>query len=348
LAPRNETAERRKLIAYGILLAALVAVGLLIAYELLSDLELIVIAVLIAVVLRSGVLVVNRIGAPSWMAPIITLTAIGAMGVFLWLVLLPGFLYQAQLFASAVPRYLDQLSDLSSQLPVSVAGYLPNLSESLADRLRSTILPILSSLPQFLASLTDVTVRAVIAVILALYMAYNPSSLVSGLLGLVPYSKRGDAKELIKNFEIRLRGWVVGTGLAMLIVGLGAGVGLWIIGIPLAPSFGFLAGLLEIIPYFGPVAGALLPILVAITISPIKALLALGLFVLLHLLDANLIQPQILGRHVRLHPVVVLVSFLFLGDLLGFIGVILAVPITAFLASLVEVFILKSPAYREK
>jgi predicted PurR-regulated permease PerM len=134
----------------------------------------------------------------------------------------------------------------------------------------------------------------------------------------------------------------------MLLVGGGAGLGLWIIGIPLAFSFGLLAGLLEIIPYFGPVAGALLPTLVAFTISPFKALLVVGLFVLLHLVDANIIQPQILGRHVRLHPVVVIVSFLFLGDLLGFVGLLLAMPVTAFLAALVDTFISKSPAYGER
>ena len=81
----------------------LFVVGLLIAYELLPDLELVAIAVLIAVVLRSIVDGVQRIGAPSWMAAIITLVAIGGVGAFLWLVVLPGFVEQAQTFASAVP-----------------------------------------------------------------------------------------------------------------------------------------------------------------------------------------------------------------------------------------------------
>ena len=326
---------------------ALLAAGLLIGYELLPDLELVVIAVLIAVILRSIVRMVKRIGAPPWMAPILTLIAIGAIVAFLWLVVLPGFLRQAQTFASAVPGYLEELSGLSGRLPGGVAEYVPDLSQSLAEGLRDTLTPALSSLPQLLTSLTDVTVRAIIAVVLALYMAHDPDSLVSGILHLVPDSRREDAKEFIQDFEVRLRGWVVGTGLAMLIVGTGAGLGLWIIGIPLAASFGFLAGLLEIIPYFGPVAGALLPTLVALTISPIQALLVVGLFVLLHLVDANLIQPQILGRHVRLHPVVVIVAFLFLGDLLGFVGLLLAIPVTAFLASLVDAIVAKSPAYGE-
>jgi predicted PurR-regulated permease PerM len=347
VTPRDESGGRRQLIVYGVLLAVSLAVALLIAYELLPDLELVVIAVLIAVILRSIARMVRRIGAPPWMAPILTLVAIGVIGAFLWLVVLPGFLRQAQTFASAVPGYLEEFSGLSDRLPGGVAPYIPDLSQSLAQGLRDSLSPALSSVPQFLTGLTDVTIRAIIAVVLALYMAHDPNSLVSGILRLVPDRRREDAKELIQDFEVRLRGWVVGTALAMLIVGTGAGLGLWIIGVPLAASFGFLAGLLEIIPYFGPVAGALLPILVALTISPVKALLVVGLFVLLHLVDANLIQPQILGRHVRLHPVVVIVSFLFLGDLLGFVGLLLAIPVTAFLASLVDVIVAKSPAYGE-
>jgi predicted PurR-regulated permease PerM len=83
-----------------------------------------------------------------------------------------------------------------------------------------------------------------------------------GSLRLAPSEKRERVRGLIGTIEIRLRGWVVRTGLAMLIVGGGAGVGLWTLGVPLPLTFGVLAGMLELIPYFGPIVGALLPTLV--------------------------------------------------------------------------------------
>jgi predicted PurR-regulated permease PerM len=205
----------------------------------------------------------------------------------------------------------------------------------------------ISSLPHLLSSLTDMTFRMIIIVVLAAYMAFDPGSLISGTLRLVPDKWREDAQDLIQRLEERLRGWIVGTLVAVIIVGGGATLGLWIIGVPLALPLGILAGLLEIVPYFGPFAGALLPTLVALTVSPFKALLVVGLFVLLHLLDANLIQPQIMARYVRLHPVVVIVSFLFLSDLLGVAGVILAIPVAAFLAILADKIISKSSAYKD-
>lgn len=101
-------------------------------------------------------------------------------------------------------------------------------------------------------------------------------------------------------------------------------------------TFGLLAGLLEVIPYFGPTVGSLLPALVALTVSPLKALLVLVLFVILHLVEAYMVQPLVMGHEVRLHPVVVILAFLFFGRLLGFVGLLLAVPAAVVLATLVD------------
>jgi predicted PurR-regulated permease PerM len=174
LEPREKATEHRSLITYGVLLAISLAVVVLIAYELLVDLELVAVALLIAVVLRSIVSAVKKIGAPSWMAPIITLVAIGGLGAFLWFILIPSFLKQAQTLASSVPGYLEGLSGLSSVLPASIAAYLPdlsNLSQSLGQRLRDVLSPVIDSLPHYISSLTEVTIGLVITVVLALYMA---------------------------------------------------------------------------------------------------------------------------------------------------------------------------------
>lgn len=86
---------------------------------------------------------------------------------------------------------------------------------------------------------------------------------------------------------------------------------------------------------------ATLPLLVALTISPVKALLVVVLFLIVDQLDGQLIQPLVMGHQVRLHPAVVLISFLALGSLLGLAGVVLAVPAAAFVAVLLEETVLK-------
>lgn len=101
-------------------------------------------------------------------------------------------------------------------------------------------------------------------------------------------------------------------------------------------TFGLLAGLLDVVPYLGSVVDALLPALVALTVSPLKAVLVLALFLILNQAEAYAIQPLVMGHEVRLHPVVVILAFRFFGRLLGFVGLLLAMPAAVVLGTLVD------------
>ena len=120
----------------------------------------------------------------------------------------------------------------------------------------------LSSLAMKLLSLAG---AAVAGLLLAVYMSVDPGPLVGGALRLVPREKRGKAKLFLQTFETRLRDWMVGQAIVALFVGIGGGFGLWIIGIPLYISFGLVAGVLNVVPYLGSIAGAMLPALLALT-----------------------------------------------------------------------------------
>jgi predicted PurR-regulated permease PerM len=167
-------------------------------------------------------------------------------------------------------------------------------------------------------------------------MSVNPDPLVSAALLLVPSVKRGQLRRFLETLEARLRGWIVGTAIVSLFIGVGAGLSLWIIGAPLPITFGLIAGLLNAIPYLGSTGGTLLPALVALTISPFKAFLVVVLFVILNQIEGHILQPLVMGREVRLHPAMVIVSFLLFGTLLGFVGVLLAVPAAVVVATLTD------------
>ena len=101
-------------------------------------------------------------------------------------------------------------------------------------------------------------------------------------------------------------------------------------------SFGLIAGMLNVVPYLGSTVGALLPALVALTISPIKALLVLVLFVVLNQAEGYILQPVIMRCEVNLHPAMVLVSFLVAGALLGLVGVLIAIPAAVVCVTLMD------------
>ncbi len=120
-------------------------------------------------------------------------------------------------------------------------------------------------------------------------------------------------------------------------VGVMGGLGLWVLGIPLPLTFGILAGILNIIPLFGSILGGVLPTLLALTISPVKALAVVALFMVINQIEGNFLQPQIMGRRIHVPPAMILVSILVLGTLLGpIIGTLLAIPAAVVVVALVD------------
>jgi predicted PurR-regulated permease PerM len=301
-------------------LAVFVAAGLLVAYKLLPVFKLIAVAMLVALVLRSVTRGLERLKLPSWTTPIVLLALIGAFGVFVWLVVVPNPLREARILSSNFPQYVDSLTELARRVPFG-----PDLDQ-IGGRMKDLFSRMAGSFPRFAMQFVSLGGAAVAGAFLAAYMSVDPGPLVRGTLRLVPREKRDRVAELLQTVEDRLRGWIVGTAIVSLFVGVGGGVGLWIIGVPLYISFGLIAGMLNVVPYLGSTVGALLPALVALTISPVKAVLVLVLFVALNQLEGNVLQPVIMGREVNLHPAMVLVSFLIAGALLGLVGVLLAVP----------------------
>ncbi|BBL80055.1 hypothetical protein RxyAA322_19090 [Rubrobacter xylanophilus] len=315
-------------------LAVLLAAGLLVGYALLPVLELVAISMLLALVLRTVIWGMGRVGVPGWAAVLLLLLLFGLFGALFWLVLLPNILGELQTLASQLPGYLESLVGLSRRLNEDF-GFVPDLSE-LSGRARGLASRLFGMLPELAGGMARAAADAVIVVFLALYLARDPGPVVSGFLRLFPEEERGRVSALLGRLEVRLRGWMVGAGLAALIVGTGAGVGLWALGVPLPITFGLLAALLNFIPYFGSVVAAVLPVLVALTISPLKALLVAALYVVLNQIEGNVVQPLVMGREVSLHPVWILVSFLALGTLLGFAGLLLAVPAAVALATVLD------------
>jgi predicted PurR-regulated permease PerM len=315
-------------------LAVFIATALLILYHLLPVLELVAVATLVALFFRTTLQWLQKFVGIRWVAVMIMVGLIGSFGLFIALVMIPSLIEEAQNLARALPRSLNFLIGSSRQLHATFS-FVPDLSEGL-EQLKGPIEQVFRLFPRLLRSTFSLSLQALATLILALYMAYDPDALTRGVLRLSPRKQHGRIKRLLDATKVRLRGWIYGTGVAMLIIGVGAVIGLVILRIPLALSLGVLAGVLEVIPYVGPIVGSLVPALVALSISPIKALLVLAFFLFLNQVDVHLIQPIVMSKRVGLHPVVVIVAFLVLGELRGLVGLLLAVPIAAIIVTLVD------------
>lgn len=178
-------------------------------------------------------------------------------------------------------------------------------------------------------------VGAVVLVLLtAYYMAVNPQPLVHGGLSLFPPDRRERARAVMRQLRASWIGWMQGVAVDMLVSGLLLYVGLLAIGVEFALTFAVFTALLVVVPYFGAILGALPPLLFALSDSPGKAALVLGVYALVQQLEGNLIIPLVMSRTVKLHPAVIAIGVVVVGQLFGFVGLVVAVPILSMLVIL--------------
>ena len=151
-----------------------------------------------------------------------------------------------------------------------------------------------------------------------------------------PFDKRQRAAEIMDALGRGLWRWLIGQGIAMLAVAVLSGVGLWLIGVPLAMTLGIIAGLMDFIPYVGPWLGGAPAVLMALTMGPMEAIYTVILFVIIQQVEGNLLMPVIQKRASSLPPVLTVLAVVGFGVLFGFMGVLLATPLLLVLIVLVR------------
>ena len=130
--------------------------------------------------------------------------------------------------------------------------------------------------------------------------------------------------------------FIQGQIIIAIIIGIIETIGLYIVGMPYAIFLGFIGGISNIIPYFGPYIGAVPAVVIALTISPWKALLVISVFVIVQQLDNIILTPKIIKGKLGLHPIITIMSVLVGGRLFGFFGLVFAVPIVAMIKIIVK------------
>ena len=312
--------------------------GGLLFYELVGVIEVLALALLMALILDPAVNLLVRLKFPRFLA---LLTVLGGvvMGIgFLGSIVLPilleqggDFLAQAPGVARSVQEYAQGLSESYPSLAGSGGGASFDLTSAIQEVIQRA-----GELWSITTRGAGLLLQAVGAVVMALYMVANPRPLVNGVLALFPLEKRERAEEILMLIRERVSGWIIGQIAAILLIFVLTWIGLAALGVEYAFTFAVLTGILEIVPFFGPILAAVPPTLFAFVDSPTKALVVVVIYVAIHQIEAHIISPMVMARSVQLHPVMVILAVLAMGDLLGVAGVILAVPIAAVVTVLLD------------
>lgn len=170
----------------------------------------------------------------------------------------------------------------------------------------------------------------------AIFIAADPSVYRRGLLLLVPQRAEQTVDVALDDAARGLRGWMIGQAVSSLVVAAFTWVGLLLLGVPASGGLGLIAGLLDIIPMIGPIIAGVPAVLLAFTVSPATALWTIGLFLLVQQLQGNFLQPMIQKQAVDVPPAVLLFAVVAAGLLFGFLGVLLAAPLTVVVYVMVQ------------
>lgn len=259
---------------------------------------------------------------------------------FNWVGGLPEQIGRVQL-----PPALEQALEQAS---LSLQSLLQGFTQTLLNALRA-LLSQGGNVIGFFASVLGGVFQLLTALTISIYLLYDLPKIGETLLKAIPLPYQPLALEIAGKLDRAVGGYVRGQILVALCVGTVVGVGLWIVGIPLAASLGFLAFIFNFIPFVGVIISSIPAILLALTQNPplIKVLLTVLVLWIANQLEGNLFGPQIVGRAVNIHPVTAISAILIFAGLFGIPGALLAVPTVAFVKVMFTDYYLNSRFYRE-
>jgi predicted PurR-regulated permease PerM len=270
-----------------------------------------------------------------WGLAVAVVVTLAALGVVVGLIV-PPVLQQMQELLVALPGLLAQwqhsLAELARRYPLisqvietGEPGTAPSATSPLA-----TIGDYFKGLFPYVATGFHLVILFFSVLVMGIYMALRPAVYEEGFIRLIPPVHRDLVRDIMGDLSATLRAWIVGQILAMVFLGVLTWIGLMILRVPYALAFGVFTGLLVSIPFFGTLLSTLLPALFVLGAQgPLHALFVVLLGVLLHLVEANFVHPMIMERQVHLPPVLSILSVLVMAELIGPIGLLVAVPVLA-------------------
>jgi predicted PurR-regulated permease PerM len=334
-----EGLKTRSRLAYrvvGLVLALIL--GIYVVFQLPHMVLLFLLTLLFAIVLSGPVNYLAQMGLPRGLGVFVVLVS---LALALWLasrVIIPVIEAQASQFVREFPALLTQVQDLvwSSQSAFGLESGTSMDSQSLFETGRDYLSEHASSAVSVGRSLVEAVSLGVVGFIITIYLVIQPAQLVNGFVSFFPAGHRERVRRVLGEMYHAVQKWFVGQLSTMVLIGVLTAIALSIIGIPYALFIGVLSGLLSFIPLVGALISVIPPVLLALATNPILAVWVILSYIIIHQIEAHLIQPLVMSRAVALHPVVVIMAILVMGTLFGFIGLLLAVPLVAALNVLVH------------
>jgi predicted PurR-regulated permease PerM len=329
-----------------VVLATIFVVCVFLTFWLLYSLRMVLflffVAIVVGTAIRPAVEWLHRRGISRAAGIIIIYFLIAGLVVGFLAMILPLLADQATEISRNVPQYYSSfrsalinsqnrlLQNIGWRTPSEISLLIqrdPN-NEEVLDQVGQTLL------------YTNLILKGVLGMLavflLAYYWTQESNFVVRALLKIVPPQRKKNIREFLQLAETKLGGYIRGQGLLCVAVGLAAFIAYLFIGLPYLLVLAVFAGVMEMVPVFGPALGAIPALLVALSIDPSKAIWVVVATAVIQMLENAVLVPRIMKHSMGVNPIIVLLSLIAFSSVFGFVGALLALPLAAIIQLLVS------------
>lgn len=231
-------------------------------------------------------------------------------------------------FALIIPALVDQTTSFVNAIPLYISKL--GISDFVSGDIVRETMTRLGTLPgdifKFTISVFSNVISVITVLVFAFYMLLSRGKLDDQLGFLFGEAKKSEFGDFIDELENRLGGWARGQFALMFSIGVATYVGLLILGIPFALPLALLAGLLEIIPFLGPIVAAIPSMIIGFGISPVSGFGVMVMAFLIQQLENYVLVPKIMQKSVGVSPIITLIALAIGARFAGIVGMIISIP----------------------
>ncbi|MFB9331006.1 AI-2E family transporter [Paenibacillus aurantiacus] len=243
----------------------------------------------------------------------------------------PALVAQVELFAEEAPQLMDGFREQLLHLQQNrIVESITSPESDITAQISEYVGRLVNSASAYLNNVIQVVTGFVIAVTTApfilYYMLKEGDALPHYLLGAVPRRYRPDGVRALREIDAALSGFILGRMIITFLLGVMMYIGFLVIGLPYALLVTVIATVLNLIPYLGPILGAIPCVLVAFTASPSMVFWSLVVTVAAQQIEGNLLSPLIYGKRMDVHPLTTILLLLVAGEIAGILGIVLCIP----------------------
>ncbi|MEG4084385.1 AI-2E family transporter [Microcoleus sp. POL10_C6] len=304
-----------------------------ILWQIRQALLLLFAAVVLATALNRLARYLQKFGLKRSIAVLLSVSFLILVFVGLFLIIVPPFTQQFQQLTQRAPQGIERLNQWIDQFEGRFSGQLgqrlPNLDvNDIMQQLQPLFNQLVGGAGAFVGNTLGVILSFLLVIVLTLMTLAEPLSYRKAFIQLFPSFYRRRVDGILDECEIALGRWVIGALISMSVIAFLSLIGLSVLQVPLPLAHAVVAGFLNLIPNIGPTLSVIPPMTIALLDSPLQSGFVLILYFLIQQFESNVLTPYVMAQQVSLLPAVTLIAQVFFATFFGFLGLLLALPLT--------------------